>query len=146
LYGGAAGFDPSSGTLSQFVTYAVTGDVQGSPGHQILQPINADGTSVFKTKSTVPAKFRVGDAIGVSIGTPGVVASFRLTQTIHGTVVNYVDEAVNSNTPDTAFRWDAGAQQWIFNISTKGMAIGYTYVYTITLNDGSAIQFQFGLR
>jgi hypothetical protein len=47
---------------------------------------------------------------------------------------------------DTAFRWDAANQQWIFNISTKSLAAGNTYVYTITLNDGSSIIFQFGLR
>jgi hypothetical protein len=146
VYSGGPGFDPSTGTISQSVAYATGGNVLGSPGHQILQPINADGTSVFKAKSTVVAKFRVGDANGVSIGTPGVVTSFRLTQTISGTVVSYVDEAVSSATPDTAFRWDPSAQQWIYNISTKGMAAGYTYVYTITLNDGSTIQFQFGLR
>lgn len=145
IYSGAPGFDPSTGTLSQFVTYASSGTCAGEPGHQILQPVNADGTSVFKAKSTVPAKFRVCDANGVSIGAPEVVVtSFRLTQIINGTVVNYVDEAVNSTTPDTEFRW--GAEQWIFNISTKGMAIGKTYVYTITLNDGSTIVFQYGLR
>ena len=66
---------------------------------------------MFKAKSTVPAKFRVCDALGASIGTPGVVTSFRLTEKISGTIVDYVDEAVNSNTPDTAFRWDSGDQQ-----------------------------------
>jgi len=34
----------------------------GDAGHQILQLINANGTSVFNSKSTSPAKFRVCDA------------------------------------------------------------------------------------
>jgi hypothetical protein len=127
------------------VMYASGGTCDGDAGHAILQPINADGSSVFKKGSTVPAKFRVCDANGVSIGTPGVVSSFRLIQTNAGTVTN-VDESVYSTTPDTAFRWDSTNQQWIFNISTTGLNANTTYVYVITLNDGSTIRFQFGLR
>ena len=127
------------------ILYASSGICDGEAGHQILQPINADGTSVWKQGRTVPAKFRVCDANGVSIGTPGVVSSFLLIQIISGTVSD-VDETVDSTTPFTAFRWDAGAQQWIFNISTTPQPAGQTYVYAINLNDGSTIMFQFGLR
>jgi hypothetical protein len=75
-----------------------------------------------------------------------VVASFRLVGTITGTVVNVVNEAVVSTTSDTAFRWDPSAGQWIFDISTKSLSAGVTYLYEIDLNDGSNIQFRFGLR
>jgi hypothetical protein len=146
VYSGSVGFDGSAGTLAQAVAYAADGVCVGAPGHRILQPVNADGTSVFKSRSTVGAKFRVCDTNGMSLGTPGVVASFRLTQTIDGTAVANVDEAVDSSTPDSAFRWDQGSQQWIFNISTKNLAIGKTYVYEITLGDGSVIHFRFGMR
>ena len=105
-----------------------------------------DGSSVFKQGSTVPAKFRVCDANGVSIGTAGVVASFKLVQVIAGTTSSTVNEDVVSTTPDTAFRWSASDQQWIFNINTKNLTVGNTYVYNITLNDSSVIAFQFGLK
>jgi hypothetical protein len=132
------------GTLT--IRYAAAGlACGGEAGHTILQPINADGTSVWKQGATIPAKFRVCGANGVSIGTPGVVANFALTQIVAGTVFN-VDETVAATNADTAFRWDSSAQQWIFNISTKSLAAGSTYVYTIKLNDGTAIGFQFGLR
>ncbi|HXY26522.1 MAG TPA: MBG domain-containing protein [Candidatus Acidoferrum sp.] len=134
----------AAGTLK--IVFASSGTVDGNPGHQILQPINADGTSVYKQGRTVPAQFRVGDANGVSIGTPGVVTSFFLTEIITGTVATPVDNIVDTNNPDTAFRWDAPDQQWIFNITTKNLSAGSTYVYTITLSDGSTISFQFGLR
>jgi hypothetical protein len=101
---------------------------------------------VFKQGSTVPAKFRVCDGKGVSIGTAGVVSSFKLLQTVSGTEVNTVNETVISTTPDTAFRWDSTAQQWIFNINTKSLNANKTYVYLVTLNDGSTIGFQFGLK
>jgi len=112
----------------------------------ILQPINADGSSVFKQGSTVPAKFRVADINGNSIGTPGVVTDFKLFKIIVGTEVLEPNEPALSTTPDTAFRWSASDEQWIFNISTKNLAKNKTYVYRITLNDGTAIIFQFGLK
>jgi hypothetical protein len=75
-------------------------------------------------KSTVVTKFRDCHASGTSVGGAGVVSAFRLTQTINGTATSYVDEAVNSSTPDSAYRWDPTDQQWLYNISTKGMARG----------------------
>lgn len=126
--------------------YATGGTCNGAPGHAVLQPINADGTSVFKQKSTVPVKFRVCDANGISVGTPGVVADFKLVQISAGTSSQVVNEPVDSTTPDTAFRWDATAQQWIFNLNTKSLVAGTTYHYLITLNDGTTIAFRFGLK
>jgi YVTN family beta-propeller protein len=130
-------FSYISGTLK--ILYSTT------VGHVILQPINADGSSVWKQGRTIPAKFQVFDANQVSIGNAGVVTSFDLTQIIAGTVTS-VDESVTSTTPDSAFRWDPTGQQWIFNISTSNLPAGQTYVFTITLNDGTVILFQFGLR
>jgi len=118
----------------------------GDLGHTILQPINVDGSSVFNGKSTSPAKFRVCDASGASIGTAGVVQSFVLYQTINGTASSTVNEPVDSTTPDANFRWDPSAQQWIFNISNKALTPNRTYVFLITLNDQSTIPFQYGLR
>lgn len=129
------------------VTYAGLGSAcLGQPGHQVLPPVNADGSSVFKAGRTIPVKFRVCDAQGNSISTAGVVSSFRLIQTISGTVTLSVDESVASTTPDTAFRWDASDQQWIYNVSTSGLAADRTYVYRIYLNDGTYIDFMHGLR
>ncbi len=130
------------GTLS--IVYAGSGTCAGDASHVILQPINTDGTSVFKQGSTVPAKFRVCDANGKSIGDPGVVQSFVATY-MAGTSTG-VNETIVATTPDTAFRWDATGQQWIFNVSTKNLSANRTYIYVITLNDGSTITFRFGLK
>jgi hypothetical protein len=141
----AAGNPAVPVTNSYNVLYASGAFCLGSAGHAILQPINADGSSIFKQKSTVPTKFRVCDALGNSIGTAGVVTSFRLIQTVSGTTVG-TDEAVDSTTPDTAFRWDSTDRQWIFNISTKPLSANVTYAYRIVLNDGSNIDFLYGLK
>jgi hypothetical protein len=134
----------TNGTLT--VEYAGSGACLGDPGHTILQPVNVDGTSVFKKGSTVPAKFRVCDASGASVGTPGTVSSFRLVQTIARTVTTAVNEPVDSTIPFAEFRWDALAQRWVFNMATRGLTAGRTYVFDITLGDGSVIRYQFGLR
>lgn len=89
-------------------------------------------------------KFQVFDFLGTPIGTPGVVETFVLMGTSAGTTD--VDPAVRSTTPDTSFRWDPSAQQWIFDVSTKGLASGLTYFYRIGLNDGTHIDFQYGLK
>ena len=138
--------NPATLTNTYNVQYAPVGTMcLGSPSHQILQPINVDGSSVWKKGSTVPAKFRVCDAKGNSIGTPGVVVSFKLVNKDGGTV-GPVDEDPVSTTPDIAFRWDPTSQQWIFNINTKNLTAGYTYTYQINLNDGTTIIFKFGLK
>jgi hypothetical protein len=140
-------YDSATAEVSVTVQYAGAGSVcLGEAGHQILPPINADGTSVFKARSTIPAKFRVCDASGNSIGASGVVIGLRLVQTISGTATADVNEPVTSTTPDASFRWDLAGQQWVFNISTKTSASNKTYVYEITLNDGTNIQFRYGLK
>ena len=128
-----------------WVQYASSaGTCNGDAGHTILQPINLDGTSVFKQGSTVPARFRVCDANGTSIAQAGVVQSFAST-VMNGTPGG-VNETIVSTTPDTAFRWDSTSQQWIFNISTKNLSANHTYIYVVTLNDGSQITFRFALK
>jgi hypothetical protein len=128
------------------ITYAPAGECLGMPGHQVLPPLAADGSSVVRENATVAVKFRVCDANGVSMGTPGVVTSFTLIRHIQGTVTTEVNVEPTSTTPDTAFRWDAAGQQWIFNLGTKDLAADATYTYRIRLDDGSSIEFSFGLR
>ncbi len=116
----------------------------GAPAHQVLQPINVDGSSVFKQKSTVPVKFRVCDANGVSIGA-NVVAAFNLVQ-VTGATATPVNEEVQSTTPDTAFRFDPTAQQWIFNTNTKPLSAPLAYRYRILLTDETTIEYVFTLK
>jgi hypothetical protein len=74
------------------------------------------------------------------------VSNFFLTGIQSGTSTSTVEDVVDTNNPDTAFRWDPTSQQWIFTITTGNMSAGSTYIYTITLNDGTTIMFQYGLR
>lgn len=57
-----------------------------------------------------------------------------------------VDETVISTTPDTSFRWDSTAQQWIFNPNTGNLQSGTRYTYVIPLLDGTLIFFTFAVK
>jgi probable HAF family extracellular repeat protein len=121
----------------------------GQPGHAVLQPVNPDTSSVFKRGSTVPVKFRVCDASGNSVGPTSVFDPTKGAAPVLYTKTNGVggvDEQVFSTTPDTSFRWDPTAQQWIFNQSTKNLLSGITYTYRIYLNDGTYIEYTFGVK
>ena len=112
----------------------------------ILPPINANGTSIFKQGGTVAAQFRVFDAHGNSVGTPGVVQKFTLVKVVTGTQGTVVNEPASTTTPDTAFYWDQITQQWVFHLGTRQLVAGKTYFYEIDLNDGTSICFSFGLK
>lgn len=135
----------AAATCTYDVVYASSGSYQGQPTRTALQPINSDGSSVFKQGSTIKVQFRVLDATGASVKTP-VVSEFKLIQVIDGTVTTELTEPADSTTPFNEFRWDEASQQWVFNLSTKNLVAGKTYVYHITLNDGTFIEFRFGLR
>ena len=94
----------------------------------------------------MPVKFRVCDALGNSVGTPGLVTSFDLVKKMQGTNEALVTEDVVSTTPDTTFRWSSTDQQWIFNLNTKNLTAGYTYYYEIGLSDTSTIAFHFYVK
>jgi 6-phosphogluconolactonase (cycloisomerase 2 family) len=127
------------------VDYAALGVCAAGPGHQILAPINADGSSVFtaSTTTSIPVQFRVCDANGVAVSTGTVVTNFRLLQKITGGVATNLNQSQG-----TAFTFNAAAQDWLFNLSTSNptnLAAGSTYVYQITLADGTTINFQFSM-
>ena len=118
-----------------------------NPGGVIMQPINADGSSVFKRGSTVPVKFTVCDANGNPISDPMVVfgnsnGSITLLSAVRGTV-NGVNENTTNDIPDVAFRWST--DKWIFNMATSNLDTNTTYTFRINLKYGT-ILFTFGTK
>lgn len=87
-----------------------------------LQPINSDGSSIFKLGSTIPVKFKL---TGASAGITNLVATLsvaKVSNQVTGTTVEAVSTAA-SNAGNT-YRYDPTTQQYIFNLSTKGMTAG----------------------
>src|SRR5439155_22243518 len=77
----------------------------------VLQPINADGSSVFKAGSTVPVKFALA---GASACLTGLAATLGYAKVSDG-VAGGVNEAVSTSqaTAGNLFRYDASAGQYI---------------------------------
>jgi len=141
-YSGDANFRSSSSELIERVEYQPAGTMcNGDAGHEVLPPLAANGVSAIRRGRTVPVKFRVCDADGVSIGSAGVVSDFYELPPSGG-----VDRpAVPSTNQQTAFRWDPADRQWIFNLDTRALASG-THRFAIELNDGTTIAFGFILK
>ena len=97
----------------------------------VLQPVNADGSSIFKLGSTVPVKFQL---TGASAGITTLSARLYL-QRIGTGATGTVLEAVSPSSATTGnlFRYDSG--QYIFNLNTKTLSAG-TYQLRIDLGDG----------
>lgn len=116
------------------VTYASTG---------ILQPINADGTSVFKINSTVPVKIVLtGDSAGYADGSFTIKLA-KLTGSVYGDDTEPV-VSTSAHTGST-LRYDASSDLYIFNLGTKSLSAG-TYRVTVGLDDGTTRTATFGLR
>jgi hypothetical protein len=100
-----------------------------------LQPINADGSSVFKLKSTVPVKFALtGDSDGVT----DLAAKFYYVKVDNGVTGDEVEAVITSAaTAGNLFRYDPASGQYIFNWGTKGLTSG-TYRIRVDLGDGVA--------
>ena len=112
------------------------------PGGVILQPIDADGSSIFpRAGRTVPVKFTVCDANGNPISDPNAVfagtgGALTMLSAVRGQVPN-PDESAFNDIPDVAFRYSSGI--WIFNMATSNLQQSTTYTFRINLKVGSIL-------
>ena len=99
------------------------------------QPVNRDGSSVFKAGSTVPITFELLAPDGSPAA--GVVATLRYAF-VSGAVEGPINEAVStaSATAGNTFRSGMSGNRYVFNWSTASLAPG-TYHLHIGLDDGS---------
>ena len=100
----------------------------------VLQPINVDGSSVFKLGSTVPVKFQL---TGASATLTDLVARLYVAKVSNG-VTGTEAEAVSTTGADTGnvFRYDTTSAQYIFNLGTKSLSQG-TWQIRIDFGDGT---------
>ena len=129
--------DKAGNTGTASVTYYVRYSFGG-----ILQPINADGTSIFKLGSTIPVKFQLRDAAGNFVLT--AVAKIYLTKIGNGISGSEL-EAVSTSAATTGNLFRLADSQYIFNLSTKPLSVG-TWQIRIELNDGTSQLVNISLR
>jgi len=93
-------------------------------------PINPDGSSVWKAGRTIPVKFALTDSLGNLITDAAChLSTWQVSSEILGSVPEAA-EAVYADAGDT-FRYCPEEQQYIYNLSTKGMATG-TWMLRVT--------------
>jgi len=96
------------------------------------QPINTDGTSVFKSGSTIPVKFRLSGASAVATNLDARLYWSKLSNGVAGTETEPVSTSAASE--GNQFRYSDG--QYIFNLNTKSMSGEGTYQLRVDLGDG----------
>lgn len=110
----------------------------------VLQPINQDGSSVFKAGQTIPVKFQLTDGEGYFI--PDAMATLSVTKLSSGVADGDVEVvSTSAATTGNLFRFDGSSNQYIFNLGTKGWS-GGTYQLIITLDGGVTHEVSFGLK
>src|SRR5262249_25663554 len=84
----------------------------------VLQPINANGSSIFNQGSTVPVKFQL---TGASAKITNAVVKLYVKK-INTSVSGSEQEAVSTSAANigNTFRYDPSGNQYIFNLATKG--------------------------
>lgn len=99
----------------------------------ILQPVNTDGSSIFKLGSTVPVKFQL---TGASAGIANLQARLYL-QKLGPAPAGKEVEAISTSgaTTGNLFRYDATSGQYVFNLNTKTLSAG-TYLLRVDTGDG----------
>jgi len=116
-----------------YVTYAFS---------EFLEPINNDGTSIFKLGSTVPVKFQLKDAQGNLIST--AVAKIYVTK-ITNAVLGDEMEPVSTSAATTGNLFRYTGDQYIFNLGTKTLSKG-TWQIKVVLDDGTTKTVRISLR
>lgn len=120
--------DKAGNTGTEKFTVAVTAAWSG-----VLQPVNTDGSSIFKLGSTVPVKFQL---TGASAGITTLQARLYLQKLGSAPAGKEVEAISTSNaTTGNLFRYDGTSGQYIFNLNTKTLSAG-TYQLRIDTGDG----------
>jgi hypothetical protein len=91
----------------------------------LLQPINVDRSSAFKSGSTIPVKWQVLNSAKAVQDAGTLRTTIRVVKLGAATAAGTNETAVTAPGDSAAsFRWDNSAKQYIFNLSTRTWAMG----------------------
>jgi hypothetical protein len=101
-------------------------------GTFFLQPINSDGSSIFKKGQVIPVKFQL---TGASSGISNAVANLYYAKLTNG-ILGSETEAIPNVVADSGSQFHGtGGGMYQFNLGTSSMSIG-TWQLRIDLHDG----------
>jgi len=133
--------DDDGGAASAAASVVVNFNTSG-----FLAPINADGTSVFKYKSTIPVKIRFTNCDG---SVPANLApTIKLTMLSGATPGLEINEPISTSAADTNGVMRFSSNQYIYNLATKPLPDSTaTYLITVMLPyNGQTVSVQFSLK
>jgi lysophospholipase L1-like esterase len=107
----------------------------------IEQPVNANGSSIFKHGSTVPLKFGLNDVDGAVTTAGATITVSKVSNGISGDEL----EAVSTSAATTGNSFRVAGDRYLFNLATKPLSSG-TYTATITMSGGQTHQVNFSVR
>jgi predicted extracellular nuclease len=110
------------------------------------QPINADGTSVFKYNSIIPVKISFTNCNG---SVPNNLApTIKLTLISGATPGLEINEPISTSAADTTGIMRFSTNQYIYNLATKPLPDpSATYLLTVTIpSNGQIVTVPFGLK
>ncbi len=146
---GCLATDKAGNTSIARATYTVIYRFDG-----FLQPINDTDhplvcgspclASIFKSGSTVPAKFQLKDALGKVVHS--VRAPIWITPLKGNATSSAINELVFSGAPTSGTTYRLSGNQYIYNWGTKGFAAGFYWRIGVTLDDGQTYYVIVGLR
>jgi hypothetical protein len=103
-----------------------------------LDPVNNDGTSIFKSSSTIPLKFQLQTCSGQSVAataTPTLEVLFH-RDGIVGTILESVSSSGKAN-DGNLYRYDSKAKHYIYNLSAKSLGPEKSWIVRTRLDDGT---------
>jgi hypothetical protein len=140
--------DVAGNTASATVAYTVLAPTTACQAGSriVMQPLNADGSSVFPRVSGVPIAFRLCDEFGQPVTAEGSVTSVTPVSSAalpkKGPAVNelpYLIPAVKPvYVPLTGL--------WAGSLGSGTLKAGLKYTYRVNLADGSSFTFSFGVK
>jgi hypothetical protein len=124
---------------SQAALTAIKYKVEYAGLGNILQPINPDNTSAFNRGQAVPVKFQLGGDPSGGFNTSAWNLD-RVSVSCGGfDAADEVAEPATSVNPSNAFRYDASADQYIFNADLRQQAVGTCWKAKVTLDSGQIV-------
>jgi hypothetical protein len=108
-----------SGTGTSTLRIGVSFDID------VLQPINADGSSIFREGRTIPVKVELRDDAGALVADADVhLRVFKLSTAVLGTAEEIDPVASGAANTGDLFRYEAVDQQYVYNLRTKDFGPG----------------------
>lgn len=136
--GGVGSLFANTGSLPTFIA------IQHTPiAAQIQQPINSDGSSVFKaSRGVVPVKFTLSIGGVATCNLPP--ATISVTRTAGG-AIGAIDESTYVSSADSGPNFRISDCQYVYNLAASGLGVG-TYRVDIIIGGGVVGSGVFGLQ